>query len=60
MDGSQEMGAVQVTKDTDSINSEVEIKDLNTDIEPRGIYDGDEYQLARLGKKQILGVGHLC
>ena len=36
------MGAVQVAKDTDLMHSEVDFKDLSADIEPRGIYDGDE------------------
>lgn len=52
----QEDRALHNPKDTDLLKSKVEVKDLSADIEPRGDYDGDEDQLARLGKKQVLKV----
>ena len=53
---STEIRAPQDLKDTNAFRSEVEIKYLSTDIEPRGDYNGDEDYLARLGKKQVLKV----
>lgn len=52
----QETQAPQDSKDTDLFHSEVELKYPSTDVEPQGGYDGDEDQLARLGKKQVLRV----
>ena len=46
-------------KETDLLHSKIDVKDLSADIEPRGDYDGDEDQLARLGKKQVLKVRDL-
>ena len=54
----QETQAAADSKDTDHFRSEVEIKNSSTDVEPQGGYDGDEDQLARLGKKQVLRVCH--
>ena len=59
MKSPQEDRALHDPKDTDLIQSKVEVKDLSTDTEPRGVYDGDEDQLARLGKKQVLKVRDL-
>ena len=56
MKNQQEIQVPQHSKDTDFFNSEVEVKDSNGDVEPQGGYDGDEDQLARLGKKQVLKV----
>lgn len=56
MKSPQETQAVQDSKGADHFRSEVEIKDSSTDVEPQGGYDGDEDQLARLGKKQVLKV----
>ena len=55
----QDDRALHNPKGTDLLQSKVEVKDLSTDIEPRGDYDGDEDQLARLGKKQVLKVRDL-
>ena len=55
----QEDRALHNPKDTDLLKSNVEVKNLSADIEPRGDYDGDEDQLARLGKKQVLKVRDL-
>lgn len=56
MKSEQENQAAQDSKDRDRFRSEVEIKDSSADVEPEGGYDGDEDQLARLGKKQVLRV----
>ena len=56
MKSQQENQAVQDSKDRDRFRSKVEIKDSNADVEPGGGYNGDEDQLARLGKKQVLRV----
>lgn len=60
MQSQQETGTAQHLKAADLLHSEVEIKDLSPDIEPQGNHDGDEDQLARLGKKQVLKVRDLC
>ena len=59
MQSQQEIRAVQDLKDADLLHSEVEIKNPSPDIEPQSNYDGDEEQLARLGKKQVLKVRDL-
>ena len=56
MKSQRETQAPQDSKDMDLFHSEVETKDSNADVEPQGSYDGDEDQLARLGKKQVLRV----
>ena len=47
-------------KAADLLHSEVEIKYLSPDIEHQENHDGDEDQLARLGKKQVLKVRDYC
>ena len=56
MKSQQETQAAQGSKDRDFFRSEIEIKESSADVEPQGGYDGDEDQLARLGKKQVLRV----
>ena len=56
MKSQQEIQAPQHSKETETFHSEVEVKDPSADVEPQGGYDGDEDQLARLGKKQVLKV----
>lgn len=47
----QEIRAPQCLQDTHLLHSEVEIKNFKAEVDHVGIYDGDEDQLARLGKK---------
>ena len=52
----QESQGTPNPKDADTFHSEVEIKGTSSDGEARDAFDGDEDQLARLGKKQVLKV----
>ena len=56
MKSQQETQSAQGSKDMDHFHLEVEGKDSSADAELQGGYDGDEDQLARLGKKQVLRV----
>ncbi|CAD6588414.1 MAG: hypothetical protein ASARMPRED_003557 [Alectoria sarmentosa] len=52
MEKPPELRPFQNQTDVDVLHSGIEIKGAILEVEPRGAYDGDEYQLARLGKKQ--------
>ena len=54
MEKPPELRPFQNQTDVDVLHSGIEIKGAILEVEPRGAYDGDEYQLARLGKKQVL------
>ena len=56
MERTQEVQALRGPKDIDILKSEVEFKVLGAGTEAQDGYDGDEDQLARLGKKQVLKV----
>lgn len=56
MEKTQELRAPQNPKDEEFSLHEGEIKGANSDVEPQDTVDGDEDQLARLGKKQVLKV----
>lgn len=42
----------------DIVHPDVGLKAASSSVEPGDAYDGDEDQLARLGKKQVLKVRH--
>ena len=48
------------SKNEDFPLPEGEIKGVTSDVEPQDTFDGDEEQLARLGKKQVLKVRDQC
>lgn len=54
----QELRALEDSKDAEMYHSRGEIKGMGLTVESRDIHDGDEDQLARLGKKQVLRVRH--
>ncbi|KAF6218105.1 hypothetical protein HO133_006063 [Letharia lupina] len=54
MEKAQEFRALPNPTDADLLHSEVDIKGANSAVGPQNTYDGDEDQLARLGKKQVL------
>lgn len=56
MEKAQEFRALPNPTDADLLHSEVDIKGANSAVEPQNTYDGDEDQLARLGKRQVLKV----
>ena len=56
MEKTQELRAPPNPKDEEFCSPEREIKGVHSDIEPQDTVDGDEDQLARLGKKQVLKV----
>lgn len=56
MEKTQECRPLQNQTDVDVLHSGIEIKGATSEVEPRDAYDGDEDQLARLGKKQVLRV----
>lgn len=56
MEKVQEFQAFQDPTGDNVLHSEVEAKGPSSSVEPRDTYDGDEDQLARLGKKQVLKV----
>lgn len=60
MEKTQELRALDDPKDAELFHSEGEMKGMSLVVEPRGTYDGDEDQLARLGKKQVLKVCYQC
>ena len=60
MEKTQKLRSFDDPKDAELFRSECEIKGMSLVVEPRDTYDGDEDQLARLGKKQVLKVCYQC
>ncbi len=60
MEKTQELRALDDPKDAELFHSEGGIKGVSLVVEPRDTHDGDEAQLARLGKKQVLKVCYQC
>ena len=56
MEKTQEPRVPPISKDEGFSLPEHDTKAVNSDVEPQDTLDGDEDQLARLGKKQVLKV----
>lgn len=56
MEKTQEFRPLQTPTETNILHAEVEMKGMSLEIESSEKCNGDEDQLARLGKKQVLKV----